>query len=774
MNDSRNTNIRIESNSCRYGTMSFFSSDMVIGKSLREYGEWAQSEIDLLFGFINTGDVVVDIGAFIGTHTTAFAEFVGNQGKVISFEPQPMSFSLLEKNITQNNLMNTELYNVALSDVIGTIHIDQELAARNPGGVILHPKDSGDISIVTRTLDSFILDKCNLIKIDVEGMELNVLRGAFETISRSQPIVYAEVLSLDKAYQIALWMRDKGYETLLHNYPVYNPNNYNHNSINIFDDAREVNLLFIPTSKIQVFKKNVDNQSFLAKIHTIDDLAFGFLKKPQYKYEILSKTTTANVFGIESYSSESEVMFLKNEIKKLKDESNYSKELVQDIYRSLSWRLTKPLRLFGKLARIANPELFKSAIHLLREGNIRLLTRQLLNAIRHFSNEPSLSTDQSSILSFSMQDFVDSVKANKSNRHILIIDHGLGGGANQYRDAFIATQVEKGNSVILLYYAIWISQYRIRYVNSGIQKEWFANSLDFLFDMVDFIRPQEFFFNNAYSFPDPLKIASILSGLKRRSGSTLTFSIHDFFCICPSYILLNEKFKYCDVPNIEKCRICLSKNKGEHFFLARDKDIDKWRQAWHACLEISDSILCYSESSKNILLKAYPDINTNNIKVIPHSVDYMKQTVRIVRGAKLNIGIVGALSEHKGAGIVRDIARLIDERSLPVSVTVIGTMESVPKSHSIHVTGKYRREDLPRIIEKTATNLFFVPSIWPETFCYVAEELMAMGVPIAVFNIGAPPERVSKYSKGLIIDDINAEAALTAMISFHKRMESTE
>jgi hypothetical protein len=84
----------IGTSQCRYGTMSYLKADLVIGRSLEDYGEWAQAELDFLLDLIETGNAVFDIGAFIGTHTLAFAQRVGTLGIVCSFEPQTVPFQL--------------------------------------------------------------------------------------------------------------------------------------------------------------------------------------------------------------------------------------------------------------------------------------------------------------------------------------------------------------------------------------------------------------------------------------------------------------------------------------------------------------------------------------------------------------------------------------------------------------------------------------------------------------------------------------------------------
>lgn len=82
----------------RYGPMTVPKEDAVIGRALALYGEWAQSEIDLIARFLKEGDTVLDVGACVGTHSLAFDNFVGTTGKVIAFEASPTNFALLSQN----------------------------------------------------------------------------------------------------------------------------------------------------------------------------------------------------------------------------------------------------------------------------------------------------------------------------------------------------------------------------------------------------------------------------------------------------------------------------------------------------------------------------------------------------------------------------------------------------------------------------------------------------------------------------------------------------
>ena len=90
----------------RRGSMMAFRNDSgALTQSLRAYGEWAEHETTFCARFLLPGDTVLDVGAYIGTHALAFADHVGPGGRVISFEAQPASFTLLAHNMAAEHLV---------------------------------------------------------------------------------------------------------------------------------------------------------------------------------------------------------------------------------------------------------------------------------------------------------------------------------------------------------------------------------------------------------------------------------------------------------------------------------------------------------------------------------------------------------------------------------------------------------------------------------------------------------------------------------------------
>ena len=81
---------------------------------------------------------------------------------------------------------------------------------------------------------------------------------------------------------------------------------------------------------------------------------------------------------------------------------------------------------------------------------------------------------------------------------------------------------------------------------------------------------------------------------------------------------------------------------------------------------------------------------------------------------------------------------------------------------------KYKHENLVEIVEKYDIDIFIIPSIWPETFSYTTEEIILMQKPIICFNLGAQAERVSKYDKGYIAEDISAKAIYEKLLEFDR------
>lgn len=226
-------------------------NDQYVGRSIEIYGEFSQLEVELFEQICKVGDTIIEVGANIGTHTQYFSNKVGKTGKVLAFEPQRIVFQTLCANIALNSQTNVFTYQMALGDKESTLMIPpiDYTQSGNFGGISIEGILKGE-PVVQKKLDSFItqLEKCKLLKIDVEGMEEKVLRGATKLIKKFKPILYIENDRQEKSQSLIEYIESLGYELYWHLPRLYNPSNFYQNSKNIFGNIVSVNMLCIDKS----------------------------------------------------------------------------------------------------------------------------------------------------------------------------------------------------------------------------------------------------------------------------------------------------------------------------------------------------------------------------------------------------------------------------------------------------------------------------------------------------------------------------------------------
>ena len=153
---------------------------------------------DRLYNLVKDGTTIIDVGTNIGETLLNFAKLNPN-GKNIGFEPVPFLFEQARKHIDINNFSNVILENSALSDNAGSLVFNYG-DENNSGGIFLTGETSNKDSsktVTAETLDNYIerrgVKNISLIKIDVEGFEMNVLKGAAQTLKNHKPALFVEI-----------------------------------------------------------------------------------------------------------------------------------------------------------------------------------------------------------------------------------------------------------------------------------------------------------------------------------------------------------------------------------------------------------------------------------------------------------------------------------------------------------------------------------------------------------------------------------------------------
>jgi FkbM family methyltransferase len=235
----------------RHGAFHILAADTIVGRSLDLYGEWTEPEIALLVGLLQPGDAAIDVGAYIGTHAIPMARAVGPAGQVLAFEPQPLARQLLRANLAANQIGNVRLEATLCGAARGWADIPAIDYHRpgNFGATAFEAGGQGAERVPIAPLDDvFDGERLRLVKVDAEGMEADVLRGAQRLLERLRPILYVENESLERSEDLLRLIAALGYAAYWHRAPLFSPTNARQADENVFGAAECVNLLCLPDS----------------------------------------------------------------------------------------------------------------------------------------------------------------------------------------------------------------------------------------------------------------------------------------------------------------------------------------------------------------------------------------------------------------------------------------------------------------------------------------------------------------------------------------------
>ena len=179
--------------------------------------------LERLYDLCKEDAVVLDIGANIGYTALKLAQ-KAKFGSVISFEPDPFNYSCCRRNLELNPFLNVRALNVALGDKSGTVQMELRTPANRGGNRINQGAGNGSQVEIGR-LDDFMrgltVNRVDLMKIDVEGYELKVLKGAEQTIRTFKPILFIEIDDnnlndqADSAIEVIAFLVKNGYKDIV-------------------------------------------------------------------------------------------------------------------------------------------------------------------------------------------------------------------------------------------------------------------------------------------------------------------------------------------------------------------------------------------------------------------------------------------------------------------------------------------------------------------------------------------------------------------------------
>jgi FkbM family methyltransferase len=171
--------------------------DQVVGRHILRRGSFEPAELAAALACVRTGDNVIDVGANIGLLTVPLGLAVAPAGMVVAVEPLPANTRRLRANVARNNLETVRIVEAAAGSADGraTLHTAGDPAFGSLRAIVKY-RTSGDLDVALRSLDSLWGElgrpAVALVKIDVEGAELEVLHGARELLATARPVLLIE------------------------------------------------------------------------------------------------------------------------------------------------------------------------------------------------------------------------------------------------------------------------------------------------------------------------------------------------------------------------------------------------------------------------------------------------------------------------------------------------------------------------------------------------------------------------------------------------------
>lgn len=345
--------------------------------------------------------------------------------------------------------------------------------------------------------------------------------------------------------------------------------------------------------------------------------------------------------------------------------------------------------------------------------------------------------------------------AERAGAADVIIDHDLGGGSKITREDTSARLLTEGVPHVVVVPGAEDDEITLHLRAPALSHVYPGSAWGDLDALLARVRGRRLVINNLGHWENPLRLAARIDTLLNVRGLALEIMIHDFFLLCPSINLLDDRDRFCHLPSPSVCADCLPRNANVTPPAARSLSIEAWRGSMGTLMARADRVLCFSRSSAELVRRVFPSLS--NIVINPHFLTHFPTTEPVAPAftSELTLGVLGNLNVAKGARIIRGLVAAIRRGHSRTRLVLLGGLapETDPSLMEDAATNipSYDHANLRRLLIERGVNMVFLPSIVPETFSFVAEEVMALGLPLAAFDIGAPAERIRYYTRGAIL-----------------------
>ncbi len=233
--------------------------------------------------------------------------------------------------------------------------------------------------------------------------------------------------------------------------------------------------------------------------------------------------------------------------------------------------------------------------------------------------------------------------------------------------------------------------------------------------------------------------------ISEKLGCKQDIVVHDYASFCPRVHLIGVEQRYCGEPNLQSCTSCVAEigdATGEG--LGLKKILARSAREFAAARRVSAP----SADASRRILRHFPAITPI---VTPWEDDALPLKLTPPGVGARRIAVLGGIGLAKGFNILLQCARDARQRRLKLEFILAGSSvddEQLLESEGIFITGAYGVTELPELLADLKADLAFIPSIWPETWCFTLSEAWAAGLYTLAFDLGAQAERIAATKRG--------------------------
>ena len=237
-----------------------------------------------------------------------------------------------------------------------------------------------------------------------------------------------------------------------------------------------------------------------------------------------------------------------------------------------------------------------------------------------------------------------------------------------------------------------------------------------------------------------------IADLPGRLAIPYSVHIHDHGWVCPRVVLIDPDGRYCGEPDAPACDRCIARGGTAFRWVTSTA---AFRQRCGAILAGAEQVIAPSGDTAARLRRYLP---AQQVTVVPHE-SHMPLPAAPA-AAPHHVCIVGALGVQKGFRVLLDCAQDVAARNLPLRFTVVGTTIAdalLLGTGRVFITGPFMPDEATRLVRAQNASIGWLPSIWPETWCFALSDLWHAGLKAVVFDIGAQAERVRASGRGVLL-----------------------